>query len=322
MFKNLDPHALGLSASQSETIELALSFGFRGISFNLVDFAGEVQSYGLPKARRLLDSAKLTLGLFALPLDFEADDARFRAELARLAELSELAASVGATRAVTVIEPASDERPYHQNFEFYRQRLGEVGQMLAPHGVRLGVGFESSDAARRDKHFEFIHDLDALLVLLSTVGQSNVGLSLDVWHVWAAGGSLDAVSKKLKADQIIAVALADAAQPDATQPDATQPEGGDPHDAATRLLPGETRVIDSAAALSMLADLDYDGPVTPLPDRSRFAGMRRDAIAKLAGEKLDAVWQAAGLKHASGQSRSQDAGTRVQGPGIRGASTR
>ncbi|HEX5446285.1 MAG TPA: TIM barrel protein, partial [Pirellulales bacterium] len=168
-------------------------------------------------------------------------------------------------------------------------------------------GFESSDAARRDKHFEFIHDLDALLVLLSTVGQSNVGLSLDVWHVWAAGGSLDAVSKKLKADQIVAVALADAAQPDATQPDATQPESGDPHDAATRLLPGETGVIDSAAALSMLADLDYDGPVTPLPDRSRFAGMRRDAIAKLAGEKLDAVWQAAGLKKGSG-FRVQDSG--------------
>lgn len=312
MFKNLDPHALGLSASQSETIELALSFGFRGVSFNLVDFAGEVQSYGLPKARRLLDSAKLKLGLFALPLDFEADDAHFQSELARLAELSELAASVGATRAITTIEPASDERPYHQNFEFYRQRLGEVCQMLAPHGVRLGVGFESSEAARRDKHFEFIHDLDALLVLLSTVGQPNVGLSLDVWHVWAAGGSLEAVSKKLKADQIVAVALADAAQPGE----------GDPHDAATRLLPGETGVIDSAAALSLLADLGYDGPVTPLPDRGRFAGMRRDAIARLAGEKLDAVWQAAGLKQGSGPSSGQNSGVRVHGQGARGASAR
>lgn len=290
MFKNLDPQALGLSASQSETIELALSFGFRGISFNLVDFAGEVQSYGLPKARRLLDSAKLKLGMFPLPLDFEADDEQFRAELGRLAELSKLAASVGATQAVTAIAPANDERPYHQNFEFYRQRLAEVGHALAPHSIRLGVGFESSEAARRDKHFEFIHDLDALLVLLSTVGQSNVGLSLDVWHIWATGGSLETASQKLKAEQIVAVALADAALPG----------DGDPHDAATRLLPGETGVIDSSAALSMLADLGYDGPVTPLPDRGRFAGMRRDAIAKLAGEKLDAVWQAAGLKKGSG----------------------
>lgn len=297
MFKNLDPQALGLSASQSETIELALSFGFRGISFNLVDFAGEVQSYGLPKARRLLDSAKLKLGMFPLPLDFEADDEQFRAELGRLTELSGLAASVGATRTVTAVAPANDERPYHQNFEFYRQRLAEAGRALAPHGIRLGVGFESSEAARRDKHFEFIHDLDALLVLLSTVGQSNVGLSLDVWHVWATGGSLETVSQKLKAEQIVAVALADAALPG----------DGDPHDAATRLLPSETGVIDSSAALSMLADLGYDGPVTPLPDRGRFSGMRRDAIAKLAGEKLDAVWQAAGLKKGSR--------VRVQGSG-------
>ena len=286
MFKNLDPQALGLSASQSETIELALSFGFRGISVNLVDFAAEVKAYGLPKARRLLDSAKLKLGTFPMPLDLEADDAQFRAELTRLSELSGLAASVGATRAVATLEPANDERPYHQNFEFYRQRLGEVGEALAPHGVRLGVGFESSEGRRRDKHFEFIHDLDALLVLLSTVGAENVGLSLDLWQVWAAGGSLDTVPKKLKAHQIIAVAVADA----------MQPGDGNAHDPTTRLLPGETGVIDAAAALSMLADLGYDGPVTPLPDRDRFAGMRRDSIAKLAGEKLDAVWQAAGLK--------------------------
>lgn len=304
MFKNLDPQALGLSASQSETIELALSFGFRGVSFDLVEFAGEVQSYGLPKARRLLDSAKLKLGTFPLPLEWQADDAKFQTDLRRLAELSELAASVGATRAVTVVEPADDERPYHQNFEFYRQRLGEVCRALEPHGIRLGVGFESSEAARRDKHFEFIHDLDALLVLLSTVGAANVGLSLDVWQVWASGGSLDSVGKKLKADQIVAVWLADAAQPGE----------GDAHDPATRQLPGETGVIDSGAALARLAELGYEGPVTPLPDRGRFAGMRRDAIARLVGEKLDAVWQAAGLKKGGGVRIQHSA----EGPEVRG----
>lgn len=304
MFKNLDPRALGLSASQSETIELALSFGFRGISFDLVEFAGEVQSYGLPKARRLLDSAKLKLGTFPLPLDLQADDARFQADLRRLSELSEPAASVGATRAVTTVEPADDERPYHQNFEFYRQRLGEVCRALEPHGIQLGVGFESSETARHDKHFEFIHDLDALLVLLSTVGATNVGLSLDIWQVWASGGSVDSVGKKLKADQIVAVWLADAAQPG----------DGDPHDPATRQLPGETGVIDSPAALALLAEVGYDGPVTPLPDRGRFAGMRRDAIARLVGEKLDAVWQAAGLKQAAGVRIQHSA----EGPEVRG----
>lgn len=309
MFKNLDPQALGLAASQSEIIELALSFGFRGINLDLVEFAGEVQAYGLPKARRLLDSAKLKFGTFRLPLDWQADDDRFRAELDRLAGLAELAGSVGATRAITVIEPGSDERPYHQNFEFYRQRLAEVGGALDRHGIKLGVGFEASEAARQDKHFEFIHDIDALLVLLSTVGAGNVGLWLDVWQVWAAGGALDAAVTKLKFDQVVAVTLADAAPPGEA----------DPRDAASRRLPAETGIIDSMPVLIRLAELGYEGPVTPLPDRSRFAGMRRDAIARLAGEKLDAVWQAAGLKKGPTirvHSSAEGAEARGQRPGL------
>ena len=61
------------------------------------------------------------------------------------------------------------------------------------------------------------------------------------------------------------------------------------------MLPGETGVIDTAAALVALAEMGYDGPVTPAPDKSQLRGMRRDAIVKAAGEKLDAVWKRAGL---------------------------
>ena len=68
MFKNLNTEALGLSASQSELIELALSFGFKGIDLDVVDFSAQVKEHGLPKARRLLDSAKLKIGAFKLPV--------------------------------------------------------------------------------------------------------------------------------------------------------------------------------------------------------------------------------------------------------------
>jgi hypothetical protein len=63
-------------------------------------------------------------------------------------------------------------------------------------------------------------------------------------------------------------------------------------------LPGETDVIDTPAALTALAEMGYSGPVTPLPHSSQFAGLRRDQIVKLTGEKLDAVWKQAGLSPA------------------------
>jgi sugar phosphate isomerase/epimerase len=285
MFKNLDAKALGLSATQSETVELALSFGFRSIDIDIVEFANEVKAYGLPKARRLLDSAKLRIGTFALPIDWQRE-AGFEAELSKLAELAGLAASIGAGRAVTIVAPASDERPYHENFEFYGRRLTELGGALAPHGIKLAVGFDPSPEAREGKSFEFVRDFDALVVLLSTVRADNVGLWLDVWRLWASGASVEEQRGKLVRGQVVAVSLSDA---EGNQPDPRHPD--------SRRLPGETGVIDCVALLTRLAQLGYDGPVTPVPG-SNLSGLRRDQIVRLAGEKLDAIWKAAGLSPA------------------------
>jgi sugar phosphate isomerase/epimerase len=286
MFKNLSPEALGISASPSELIELALSSGFRSVDLNLAEFTRQVKEYGLPKARRLLDSAKLKIGSFALPLDCSADDDTFNQTLEQLPALIAPAVEVGATRTLTMIEPGCDERPYHQNFEFHSRRLAAIAKKLEPIGVRLGVGFQAQADFRKGKHFEFIHSLEALLVLLSTVSSRQVGVSLDLWQIWAGGGSLDAARAKLKPERIVTVQLADAAEASATPDQAPL---------SSRRLPGETGVIDSAAALVLLAEVGYQGPITPAPDASRFAGLRRDAIVKLAGEKLDAVWKAASL---------------------------
>jgi sugar phosphate isomerase/epimerase len=287
MFKNLDVKALGLSPTQSETIELALSFGFRSIRVDIAEFAEEVAAYGLPRARRLLDSAKLKVGTVTLPPDWQREK-ELSSALKKLNEHCGLAALLGARRALVIVDPYSDERPYHENFAFYGQRLGELGKVLEPHGLKLGVGFESAASAREGKQFEFVHDLEALLVLLSTVGAANVGLWLDVWQVWASGNSLDEARKKVRRGQVVAVSLSDAADP----------EEADRYEAESRRLPGETGVIDSAAVLTSLAEIGYDGPVTPTPGRKLISSMRRDQLVRLLGEKLDAVWKAAGLSSA------------------------
>lgn len=284
MFKDLNAKALGLSATQSETIELALSSGFRGIDIDLAEFAGEVKASGLAKARRLLDSAKLKVGTFPLPIDWQGDERSFQAELTKLAELATLAASIGAQRAVAVVAPANNDRPYHENFEFYGRRLSDLGQALEPHGIKLGIGFDALPASRQEKAFEFVSTLDALLVLLSTVTASNVGLWLDVWQCWSSDTSLADIGKQLARTTVVAVSLSDAAENDA-----------DRHDPESRCFPGEAGVIDAVAVLTALAELGYEGPVTPQPGAKRTASLRRDQIVKLAGEKLDAVWKAAGV---------------------------
>ncbi len=284
MYKNLSTPALGVTGQSSELIEWTLSYGFRGSDLDLVEFSDRVKVSGLAHARRLFDSAKLRFGSFCLPVVVDAPEEEFQKQLTALEDQAANAAALDCLRAVVHLSPASDERPYHENFEFHRQRLTKVAAVLRPHGVRLGVGFHAAPELRTGKAFEFIHSFEALVVFLSTLNEPLAGALIDPWDMLVAGGKLEEI-RKLPAEKIVAVRLADAPQ--------DVPLGDCP--ATARLLPGETGVIDSAAALAILAELGYDGPVTPWPHASQFVGQKRDAIVRAVGQRMEEVWKAAGL---------------------------
>lgn len=287
MYKTLSADALGLSGRQSEIIELALSHGFKGIDLDVVDFAQQVQQRGAAHARRLIESAKLKLGAFRLPIAWDGDDATFRGELEKLAKLAEIAAAAGCQRAITTIAPASDERPFHDNFQFHSRRLGELAEALKPHGIRLGIDFVATAAARKDHAFEFLHTFDAVLMLLDLIPSSNVGLVANGWQIYASGGD-PAKLRKLGKERIVDVLLADAPA------DVAPPELTD----EARLLPGETGTPDNAALLTLLAEIGYDGPVAACPHRAALADKGREASVKAASEALDNLWKSAGLSPA------------------------
>lgn len=279
MFKNLNPSALGISGHQSEIIELALTYGFAGMDLNVAEFAARAKLKGMDYARRLIQSAGIRIGTFALPLDLESEDEAFEKDLQRLPELAGCAAELGCTRATAALAPAGDVRPYHENFEFHRKRLGEICAALAPSGVRLALGFQAAEYLRRDRTFQFIHDLDALTLLVNMAAAPNLGLLLDVWDVAACGGTLESV-RKLPARQIIAVQVAD------------MPSGVAPADLdeKSRILPGgENGQIDVAGFLAVVRKAGYNGPVTLKPSRTAFPTRRRDAVVKMAAEALDRV---------------------------------
>ena len=285
MFKNLNPSALGISGHQSEIIELALTYGFAGVDLNITEFATQVRLKGMAYARRLIDSAKIRVGTVPLPLEGAADEDAFQSELKKLPEYAQCAAELGCTRATAILAPAGDSRPYHENFEFHRRRFHDICEVLATAGVRLAVGFQAAEYHRRNRAFQFIHDLDALTLLLNMVAAPNLGLLLDIWDVVACGATIEGI-RKMPVAQIVAVQVADmpAVMP---LPDL---------DEKSRLLPGgENGRIDVAAFLTALREMGYDGPVTAKPSRGAFQTRRRELIVKQTSEALDKLWLAAGL---------------------------
>jgi sugar phosphate isomerase/epimerase len=285
MFKNFNPSYLGLSGHQSEVIELALSYGFSGMDLNIADFATRVRLKGLPYARRLIDSAKIRVGTFRLPIDWDTDDEAFQKDLKKLQEYADAAVAIGCTRCCATLSPAGDKRPYHENFEFHRRRFQEIAAVLKSVDIRLALGFQSPEYLRRNQAFQFIHDIDALTLLLNMIDSPSVGLLLDVWEIFACGGSLESI-RKIPKEQIVAVQVAElSAQVQLTD-----------LDDKCRLLPdAQNGRIGVASVLSYLAEIGYDGPVTVKPSRAVFPTRRRDTIVKLSSESLDKVWREAGL---------------------------
>ena len=184
-----------------------------------------------------------------------------------------------------MLAPFGETRPYHENFEFHRGRLQEIAAALRPSGVRLAVGFQAAEYLRRNQAFQFIHDPDALMLLLNMVAAPNVGLLLDIWDWVAAGGTLEGI-RKLPPSQIVAVQVAE------MPAGVPLPE----LDEKSRLLPTvDARRTDVPGLLGVLHEMGYDGPITAKPSRSVFQSRRRDVVVKQTGEALDKAWQAAGL---------------------------
>ena len=290
MFKNLNASSLGVAGHQSEIIELALTYGFRGMDLDAVELLSRVKLHGMPYARRLIESArnrlgKFEVGTFNLPLEWDTDDDVFKAELAKLPDYAGVAAEIGCTRCLASIAPAGDMRPYHENFEFHRHRFADICKVLESSGVRLGVGFRAVEALRKSRAFQFIHDFDALSLLVNMVGAANIGVVLDVWELFVSGGSVDNV-RGLTANQIVAVQLADARADDTPAAELTE---------EARFVPQEAGRIDLKPYMVALAELDYDGPVTVKPNRNTLGGMRRDPIVKMVSGVLDRIWKEAGL---------------------------
>ena len=275
MFRNLNTQALRVSGRQSELIELALTYRFKGLDIDLTQFHRHTVANGFDHANRFLDSAKLRVGSFALPVQWHKDET-YQDGLAALAGIAETAAQLGSPVCTTSVMTDGEGRPYHENFELQRQRITEMAEVLKPHGIRLGLGF-SCVAGSDNAQPTVINTVEALMTLVETIVSENVGVIVDLFEWHFGGGKLDHV-KKLGADKVVMVRANDAAA-DATLENLS-PE-------KHRLLPMASGVIDAAEWADLFKEMGVQCPLTPFPHPLQLRGITRDRIVKMASDSID-----------------------------------
>ena len=285
MYRNLAPRALGLAGCRDhELVELALTYRFTGIEYDLERFGEHVRMKGMDAARRYLTSAPLRVTPAALQLSWDENDDTAQQFLAKLPDWLNLAQELGCTQLVLQLSSGNDHRPYHENFEFHRRWLQQFAEVLAQSQFSLAVGFSAVRSDRGNRAHSFIDTPEALLALVKVMDADNFKAVVDLWQWTLGGGTMDQV-RELGIARIADVRLADL-------PEGYSAEGTSHED---RLLPGSTGVVDHVAALQMLAEMDYDGSLTPVPHRRQLKVKSRDEGVERTAKQLDQLMEDAGL---------------------------
>jgi sugar phosphate isomerase/epimerase len=287
MYKNLSCDLLGISGRQSEIIELALTYGFRGIEIDMDDLVKRCQRSSFESASRFLASSKLEIAGFDAPIDLDSDDDKFATDLAKLHAVAEIAGRVKARVAVVVIPHGTNRLPYPEYFDVVRKRIDQIAEVFGKENVRLALDFHAIAPSAEEKQFKFVRDVEGFLALVRACNSKNVGIVFDSWN-WFVGGGNIAQVEQLGLQRVATVRLADC-------------RDGVAASAATSedcLLPASTGIIDNTAILKKFVDAGLKIAVAARGTTPE-ATPTRDAFVGLAQDALDKVFTSAGLPSAT-----------------------
>jgi sugar phosphate isomerase/epimerase len=286
MYTCLAPHAINVQANDlDQAIAAARVGGFEGLEIPVAQVADLIDQHGVDAIRKKFADAKIRPAAFGLPVEWRQDDARWRAGLEKLPRQAKAAQALGVKRSATWVLPMSDERELDDNIRFHIDRFQPIARILADHDIRLGLEFIGPKTLRDTKRHPFIWRMFDMLALGRKIGP-NVGLLLDVWHLYTSHGTLEDM-EKLKSEDVVYVHVNDAPRGIAIDEQLDN----------IRDLPGATGVIDIAGFLRTLKEIGYDGPVTPEPFKNALKELPNDeARLKLVGKSMDDIFRKAGLR--------------------------
>jgi len=283
MYKNLNCDLLGISGRQSEIIELALTYGFRGIEIDMDDLVKRCQRSSFENASRFLASSKLKIAGFDAPIDLDSDDESFTTHLAKLHPVAEIASRAEAQMAIVGIPHGTNRLPYPEYFDVVRKRIDQIAEVLGKEGVRVALTFDVHAPTAEEKQFKFVRDVEGFLAIARACTAKNVGIVFDSWN-WFVGGGDVAALEQFGLQRVTTVRLADCRE-------------GVEASVATHedcLLPGSSDTIDNAAILQKFVAAGLKLPVAARGN-ALDVSPTRDALVGLAQTSLDKVFEAVGL---------------------------
>ena len=284
MFQNFSPGPLGINVPFNEAVQLAVRFGFGGLDVSIAELQQIAATQGVDAIGEQMARNGLQFGVWSFPFAYRADEDSWRQGLADFPAQAELAKSLGADRTSTFIAPADDERPWEENYEFHLVRLRPVAQILADHGIRFGLEWVGPKTLRDEKRYPFIHTMEAARQLGADLGTGEVGLLVDIFHLFTSHTDVTAV-RNLTNEQVVNVHVNDA----------IAGRSADEQIDNERTLPAETGLTDVAGFLQALDAIGYDGPVTVEPFSQRIRALAPADAAQAAANSLKRSWQLAGL---------------------------
>ena len=260
-----------------EFARLASKVGYIGVDVML----GGAFKDGADKTRELLTSLHVKPSIIDFPVEFRKDEQTFRDSLAKLEPAAQFAAAIGCPRMMTYIMPSSDT-PKAELRRTYKDRFTRSAEILARYRVRLGLEFLGPLHLRKQFPIEFIWRMPEMLEFATECG-TNVGLTLDIWHWYHAGGTIADILSAGK-DHIVTVHFNDSPK---LPPDQIRDN--------ERLMPGEG-VIDTTGFLHALKKIGYADALSVEVFGRGLKDMTPEEGARLGLEKGRASFAKAGIR--------------------------
>lgn len=283
MFANLSAGALGLSLDHPTAVELAARHDFGGVDPDPAYLAGLGGPGAVAEHAAAVHEKGLQWGLAGLPVPLDGPAEAFRAALVELPATLALLREAGVTRLGTWIRPMHEHLTYRENWRLHLSRLSVVAELLADHGLRLGLEYIGPKTFWSTERFPFLHSLREARELIAESGADNVGLILDSYHWYTAGEHAEDLAGLTDAD-IVSVDLNDA------------PTGRlrDEQQDLDRRLPYDTGVIDLDAFVGAVRAAGYTGPVKVEPFLASLAQEPVDDVLADVSHRLARALGAAG----------------------------
>ena len=284
MFKNFTPQGLGVSGRQSELIELALTYGFRGMDIDMEETQRRAARSSPEEAGKYIRAADIRCIGFESGLSLDAPADQWQNDVNKLQIVAQAGKTLDLEAAYIMIPAGSNRLAYHEFFEEVQSRLSQLAVLLEQEDIKLAVGFRCGADAAEKFQFEFIRNVEGFLALTRGVNAKNLGLIVDAWNWHVGGGSMEQLTG-LAPTQIACVRLANV--PDDIESNELK--------MSDRLLPTPENAVNNVAILKHLKAIKYAGPISVYAHRSAVKGMTREVIVVKTQEAIDALFVAADI---------------------------